>query len=199
MKIIDISQEIFTCAVYPDDRRPERLADLRMDRGDGYNLTSFQMCAHNGTHVDAPFHFLPEGGTAENIPLEKTVGPCYVTVQEAELDAEAAERILNAAAQANPLAAKRILIKGKGLVTEAAARVFAAAKLDLIGVEGLSVGPEEAPKAVHQVLLREEVVLLEGLRLDDAEERVYFLSAAPLNLSGSDGAPCRAILIDHLI
>ena len=50
--------------------------------------------------------------------------------------------------------------------------------------------------AVHQVLLGAGVVLLEGVRLAEVPEGVYFLNAAPLNLSGADGSPCRAILMD---
>ena len=77
-----------------------------------------------------------------------------------------------------------------------AAEVFANAKILLLGVESQSVGPENAPMAVHKMLLSAEVALLEGIRLADVAEGVYFLSAAPLNLSGADGSPCRAILID---
>ena len=40
------------------------------------------------------------------------------------------------------------------------------------------------------------VILLEGIRLAAVSEGVYFLNAAPLNLSGADGSPCRAVLID---
>ena len=76
MKIYDISQEVFSCAVYPGDPKPER--QVLSSTGDGalYNLTALSMCAHNGTHVDAPFHFLPEGKTVEqmceifSMPLE---------------------------------------------------------------------------------------------------------------------------------
>ena len=50
--------------------------------------------------------------------------------------------------------------------------------------------------AVHVVLLKSSVVLLEGIRLDDVEEGIYLLNAAPLNLSGADGSPCRALLIE---
>ena len=48
---------------------------------------------------------------------------------------------------------------------------------------------------VHLILLGAEVVLLEGIVLKEVEEGKYFLSAAPLNLGGSDGSPCRAVLI----
>ena len=49
--------------------------------------------------------------------------------------------------------------------------------------------------AVHQILLSANVILLEGICLAKVPEGVYFLSAAPLNLSGADGSPCRAVLI----
>ncbi len=192
MKIYDISQEIFGCEVYPGDEIPSKREDLRMSRGDLYNLTSFSMCAHNGTHIDAPFHFMEDGDTVEQIPLEKLVGDCYVSQQNEDIDAEKARQILTCAK-----GIKRILIKGAGIVTLSAAQVFAKAGIDLIGVEGLSVGPVDAPMAVHKVLLGSKVVLLEGIRLGDVAEDVYFLNAAPICLSGSDGAPCRAILIEQ--
>ena len=74
--------------------------------------------------------------------------------------------------------------------------MFAKAKIDLIGNESQTVGPEDAPMQVHLTLLGAEVVLLEGIRLGGVPDGVYLLSAAPISLGGSDGAPCRAILID---
>ena len=81
------------------------------------------------------------------------------------------------------------------MVTAEAARVFAASSLRLIGVESQTVGPEEAPMEVHLILLGAEKVLLEGLRLMRVPDGRYFLSALPLNLGDSDGAPCRAVLM----
>ncbi|MBQ6855584.1 MAG: cyclase, partial [Lachnospiraceae bacterium] len=65
-----------------------------------------------------------------------------------------------------------------------------------IGNESQTVGPEDAPMEVHQVLLGAGVILLEGIRLESVTEGVYLLNAAPLNLGGADGAPCRAILME---
>ena len=70
MKIHDISQEVFSCCVYPGDPAPERMVSDSMEKGDLYNLTAFSMCAHNGTHIDAPFHFLKDGKTIDAINLE---------------------------------------------------------------------------------------------------------------------------------
>ena len=71
----------------------------------------------------------------------------------------------------------------------------AASGILLLGNESQTVGPQDAPMAVHLALLSREVVLLEGIRLADVDEGVYLLNAAPINLSDTDGAPCRALLI----
>ena len=195
MKIYDISQELFSCIVFPGDPAPTREVLSSMEEGALYNLTSLSLCAHNGTHVDAPYHFIKDGKTVEQLSLTKTVGWAYVTHESGILIAEDAERILAKAKNSNPESAKRILIGGKATVSEEAASVFAKAEIDLIGNESQTVGPEDAPMQVHLTLLGAEVVLLEGIRLDGVPEGVYLLSAAPISLAGSDGAPCRAILI----
>lgn len=196
MKIYDISQEVFSCEVFPGDEPPQKEEVMRMSEGALYNLTSLHMCAHNGTHVDAPFHFIADGATIEEIPLDKMIGPAFVAVADGEVTESVAKEILKKANSADKEAARKLLIKGRGVVSAEAAEVFAQAGVDLIGVELQSVGPVDAPMAVHKVLLGAEVVLLEGIRLGEVEEGVYFLNAAPLSLGGSDGAPCRAVLLD---
>ena len=191
MKIYDISQEVFSCAVYPGDPVPEKQIICSTASGDLYNLSSFAMCAHNGTHIDAPFHLLHNGKTVEQMPLDTFVGDCYVARHAGDVTAEDANRIL---AKAN--GAERILIAGKVTVTAEAAEVFAESGIKLIGNEGQTIGPEDTPMQVHLILLRRGIALLEGIVLDGVPEGRYFLSAAPLNLGGCDGAPCRAYLIE---
>lgn len=196
MKIYDISQEVFSCEVFPGDEPPQKEEVMRMSEGALYNLTSLHMCAHNGTHVDAPFHFIADGATIEEIPLDKMIGPAFVAAADGEVTESVAKEILKKANSADKEAVRKLLIKGRGVVSAEAAEVFAQAGVDLIGVELQSVGPVDAPMAVHKVLLGAEVVLLEGIRLGEVEEGVYFLNAAPISLGGSDGAPCRAVLLD---
>ena len=190
MKIYDISQEVFSCAVYPGDPKPERQELYSIAKGDLYNLTAFSMCAHNGTHVDAPFHFLGDGKRVDQMGLEPFVGDCFVIRHHGDVTANDAHAILGKSG-----GAQRILIAGPVTVTEEAAEVFASSDIRLLGNEGQSVGPEDAPMAVHKILLSREIALLEGVVLRDVPEGQYFLSAAPLNLAGADGAPCRAYLI----
>ena len=191
MKIYDISQEVFSCAVYPGDPRPEKQTVYSTGAGDLYNLTSFAMCAHNGTHVDAPFHFLKEGKTVDQMDLTIFVGDCYVAHCQGEITPADAREILEKAC-----GVQRILLAGCATVTAEAAEVFAAAQIRLLGNEGQTVGPENAPMQVHKILLSRNIALLEGIVLTGIPEGRYFLSAAPLNLAGSDGSPCRAYLVD---
>ena len=195
MKIYDISQEVFGCEVYPGDPVPEKKVLKSMQNGEVYNLTAFSMCAHNGTHVDAPFHFIENGKTIDGISLEAFVGMAYVAEHCGVVTCLDAEKIIQKAKKQNPEAAKRILIKGDVEISLEAAKVFASSGILLLGNEPQAIGPQNAPMAVHLVLLGADVILLEGIRLRDVSEGVYLLNAAPLNLPGADGSPCRALLI----
>ena len=197
MKIYDISQKVFGCEVYPGDPAPEKKVLKSMQNGEVYNLTAFSMCAHNGTHIDAPFHFIRDGKTVDELCLEAFVGMAYVAEHHGIVSGNDAIEIIEKANVLNPEAAKRILIKGPAVVSLEAAKEFASRGVLLLGNESQTVGPEDAPMAVHQVLLGSNVILLEGIRLAEVSEGIYFLNAAPLNLLGADGSPCRAILIDN--
>ena len=195
MKIYDISQEVFGCQVYPGDPTPKKRVISSMEKVDLYNLTAFSMCAHNGTHIDAPLHFIKDGKTVDSVSLDTFIGMAYVAEYNGIVSADDATEILEKAKKQNSEVAKRILIKGDAEVSAEAAKVFAESNILLLGNESQTVGPENAPMEVHLILLGAGAVLLEGIRLAEVSEGVYFLNAAPLNLSGADGSPCRAILI----
>lgn len=196
MKVYDISQEILSCSVYPGDPVPQRTVLQDMNDGELYNLSKIDLCVHNGTHIDAPAHFLRDGKTVENIALDSFVGMAYVAHHDGIVSAEDAAAIMGKARSASSESARRILIKGSAVVSIEAAEVFARSAVLLVGNESQSVGPEDAPMAVHKALLSKDIVLLEGVRLSEVPEGVYLLSAAPLNIAGAEGSPCRAVLID---
>lgn len=190
MKIYDITQELFSCNVYPGDMSPTYERVQRISQGDGYNLTTLQMNAHNGTHVDAPYHFFESGKTVDQLDLYKLVGEATIVNYEGDLDRDTVIKIMTTAK-------KRILFKGNTIVTLEAAKELVKQGIVLVGVESQTVGLEDAPKEVHLELLGAEVILLEGVVLSQVPEGDYLLNAVPLNLGGADGAPCRAILISE--
>ena len=194
MKIIDISQEVLSCNVYPGDPVPVAEKLKTMAAGECYNLSALSLCAHNGTHIDAPSHFIRDGKNIDEIALDSVVGYCYVAEHNGDVTESDARTILERAQKIG--AGERILIKGNATVTEESAQIFADVKIKLLGNEGQTVGPHDAPMRVHQILLGAEVVLLEGIVLKNASQGKYFLNSAPLNINGFEGAPCRAYLVE---
>ena len=188
MKLYDITRELFSTEVYPGDPVPEYERLLEVRKGDACNLTYLKMCAHNGTHMDAPRHFLDEGKSIDELPLEQVMGRCSVVEFDGILDGKQAERMIAGKE-------KKVLWKGSVVFTEAAAEVFAEAGMELTGVESQTVGPSDAPAGVHKILLGAGMAILEGLNLEAVKCGDYFLCAQPLKLGGCDGAPCRAVLI----
>ncbi len=192
--LYDITQPLFTADIYPGDPKPEKRMLMCIADGDVCNLTALSLCAHNGTHVDAPLHFLADGKGIGDLALSKFIGPAYVGTIDGDVTAADAAELLQKAKDAYPDAQRRILIRGDATVSLEAAAVFADAGVDLLGNESQTVGPFNAPAAVHLLLLKAEVVLLEGVRLSAVPDGAYLLNCAPINLGDCDGAPCRATL-----
>ncbi len=195
MNLHDITQELFSAPVYPGDPKPNKEYFLNIDRGDICNLSILSMGSHTGTHMDAPRHFYAKGDDICQIPLTKCIGECKVIAPPAQV-----EKWMIGADDIKKLLAdgiKKLLIKGNIELTEEAAVEMAKSGLELVGVEGQTVGPEDAPAQVHYILLEAKVVILEGLRLGEIPTGNYILSASPLKMEGLDGSPVRAVLIEQ--
>lgn len=188
MKIFDISQELFTSDVYPGDKAPSFRRSFDINNGDMCTVTELEMNAHNGTHVDAPAHFIKNGDTIEKLPLDKLIGKCRVKTFDGEITEE---DIIALGGNVG-----KLLCRGNCVLSNDAAMILSERGIHLIGVESQSIAPVSAPAEIHKIVLGQAVVALEGLFLTDVPDGEYFLSAAPINLGGSDGSPCRAVLID---
>ncbi len=177
----DISQEMFSSVVYPGDPAPQKTTVKSMPAGDLYNLTYLSQCAHNGTHMDAPRHFIDGGGTIDMIPLSVCVGDAFVL--------DCPDGFSRADAARIPAGCFRLLLRG-GTTDEDGACAIVAAGIKLVGVEAQAVGNMH----VHRILLGAEIAVLEGIRLNNVPAGRCFLSAAPINFGGIEGAPVRAFV-----
>lgn len=192
LKIIDISADLFSAAVYPGDPAARLSWVQRMEDGADYNLSAFSLCSHNATHMDAPLHFLPGGADIGRVPLQKCIGPCTVCAAASFADAAWVEQNV-------PPGCKRLLIAfdaPRHFITESGARALCARGVELVGVNLLSVANGQATAPVHKILLDAGVVLLEGLVLFGVLPKDYWLCALPVRACGAEAAPCRAVLID---
>ena len=67
--------------------------------------------------------------------------------------------------------------------------------IKLVGIDYLSIeNYGSLDRATHHLLLRNNVVLLEGLDLSGVSPGDYELIALPLKLKGADGSPTRVVL-----
>lgn len=208
MIIYDITVTITpTLPVWPGDP-PVRLSQpSHLARGDVCTITRLDISAHTGTHLDAPAHFIPGGATVESLDLDALIGPALV-VDACGLGHLTAE-ILEALAI--PPGVQRLLLRTDNsaiwqrgetaFLTEFAAIERSGAHwlvqrgVRLVGIDYLSVAPFDDGVPTHEILLGAGVIAVEGLDLSAIEPGEYQLVCLPMKIGGSDGAPCRAVLI----
>jgi len=175
----------------------------RMSRGDDANATALTVSCHAGTHVDAPFHFLPEGAGIDAVPLERFVGPAlvhavdtdrYITAEHVKaIPLDGATRVLFKTRNSQLLKRREFEPNFVAFSVDAA-RALVGRGVQLVGLDYLSVAHADQQVQVHRAFLDHGVVLLEGVDLSEIAPGRYELMCFPLRLRGLDGAPCRAVL-----
>ncbi len=180
----------------------------RMERGDPLNLTFLSMSAHTGTHIDAPFHFLQNGGTIDTMPLSAMMGrarvvaiedPRSIGVEEiARHRVRRGERILlKTAMSARPRSmGDREFRKDFVYLTNDAARHLATQGIRTVGIDYLSVGGFERGNGeeTHRILLGAGIWIIEGLDLSRVPPGPCRLICLPIRIERGDGAPARAFV-----
>lgn len=190
MLMYDISREILSAPVYPGDPKPAVSRIGSIAAGDRCNLSSVSLCAHAGTHIDAPRHYDDEGEDIASMRISRFYGKCTVVTIDGILTGDDMEQLL-------PHCGRRLILhsSGKAFLSTSAARVIADSDLVLIGTDAMSIAPPFDEDMPHLELARAGIAVLEGLFLDGVEDGEYILSAFPLKLGGLEASPCRAILM----
>ncbi len=205
-KIIDVSMEVYTgMMVWPGDEGVELSRTQKMEEGAHANLSRIACGVHTGTHVDAPFHFIPGGKTIEQLPLETLAGPAWVAAF-AEAGRIGADELQSAGI---PAGTERLLLKTRNSKTIRQETVFRAdyagltesgaewvldRGIRLVGNDYLSVACRDQTGPVHTLLLGAGVVFVEGLALEEVPSGACRFYCLPIKLRGSDGAPARAMV-----
>jgi len=208
LKIYDVTLTITPeLPVWPGDPQVDLHRVSKMEAGDICNISHLTLGVHTGTHVDAPYHFLPGGGRVDGLPLDALIGPALVmevpetcsAIGAAELQAAGlpgrVERVLLKSRNSALWAREKEFYQDFVAILPDAAEVLVAAGVRLVGMDYLSVAPFNNAVRTHEILLGAGVVLLEGLNLASVPAGLYDLYCLPLKLGGADGAPARTVLI----
>lgn len=209
MKIIDLTLPLDNAT------RGVNITPFKRLESDGWNATTLSLYSHSGTHMDAPFHFLPEGDTIDRQDLNATVGPALVVNV-----APARPRQLLGVDDLSAVADRirpgvRLLLRtdwhkqygnpeyrdGLPRISRELAEWLVQNGVSLIGVEPPSVADVNNMQEltdVHRTLLGGGVVIVEGLaHLDQISQPIVQFIALPLKVIGGDGTPVRAIAIEE--
>jgi len=208
-RIFDISLPIYAGMVaYPGDVGVVITPHRRICRGDPANLSELHFGSHTGTHVDAPRHFIDGQESVDCLSLDKLVGKARV-LDLSRVKQQITSKDLE---QAGLAGSSRVLLKTRNsalwagsefdtryvYLSNEAADFLVESRCKLVGIDYLSIErfhPDHFH--VHQTLLGASVVVLEGIDLSSVAPGDYELVCLPLKIKDGDGAPARAILIDH--
>ncbi len=204
VKLFDISLSLSPQTVHWVTGTPLQLIERkRMSRGDANNSSSIHTSVHAGTHVDAPFHFVPGGITIEALPLDLFIGPARVCELEpgSHITAEDLNKLAICGEERVLFKTRNSQLLHKGVYDPSfaafsvdGAKALVDAGVRLVGLDYLSAAHADEQVPVHRAFLDYGVVLLEGVDLSQVPPGRYELICPPVKLAGSDGAPCRAIL-----
>ena len=210
IRLVDLSFDIYDQAPTfgPDPKTSVTpyltLADLK------YNMTQLVMSVHLGTHLDAPYHFYDDGRTVDNLDIRRGFGPAWVLdfshkgfkeeITLADLEPHAAKvgpgsRLIFRTGWDKQFPEPRYF-SDQPFLGAAACQWLAEQGVAAIALDMPTVHPADYV-TVHHLLLRPEVLIIEGLaRLEQLRGGRVILCALPLRIRGRDGSPCRAVAID---
>jgi arylformamidase len=194
--------------VYPGDPPFSLEPTHEIGKGAPYNLGRLSLGTQTGTHVDAPYHFLADGATVDQLPLEILLGKARVIelmgrdrVDRSDLEQLNLRddlRVLFKTRMAGQMRHSQF-VEDHVYLTEDAATYLVQAGIKLVGIDYLSFekpGSLEFP--AHHALLSAGVVVVEGLDLSEVDAGEYDLVCLPLRILGADGAPARVLLRSRL-
>jgi len=208
----DISVPLKQGMVYfPTDPVPPKIYRMT-DRnlGSPVMMSMLEIISHTGTHVDSPLHFIPDGSTISDMPLDATIGPCRVIEIKDKESIKAAELKTK-----NIKKGDRVLFKTRNSTSSPPA--YAAAKFSddycyldddgsdylkevgvkLVGIDFITIGSYKRPENImktHTTLLGAGIYVLEDCALADVPPGEYELLFLPLLMYNGDAGPGRAIL-----
>lgn len=211
MKIHDVSLTIRPgMVVWPGDPAVDIFRQDKIEEGANANVSFMGIGVHTGTHVDAPYHFLQDGKTVDTLPLDVLVGKVLVVELDDTVN-EINHEVVEPLRHRHGI--ERILFKTRNSrywletgnefhedfigISADGAQSLVEIGTRLVGIDYLSIAPFRKSRPTHEILLRANMVVIEGLNLSGILPGEYSLYCLPLKLLNSDGAPARVILVEE--
>lgn len=218
MKIVDLSLDIHPgMMTYPTHWHPKvDFTPMGSVPVEGRATTKITLGTHTGTHMDAPAHFIANGSTIDQVPLELFIGEAVLInlTGIGRKNVEVAD--IRGPLERSPNI-KRVVLRhdwskkfgtseyyaSYPYLSRDAARYLADHGVRLIAMDTPSPdnpkdgrqSAEDSP--VHKIFLSAGIILVEYLtNLDQLSGEVVDLYVLPLKLKGVDGSPVRCLAVE---
>lgn len=199
MVLIDISLEI--AEDMPSGGDKPRIYQKKTIEATGFATSWICLSSHTGTHVDAQSHCIPGGDSVSSILLSKLIGECIVVdctrrkkaIQPEDIDKWNVKIVLFKTRNSN-LWKKKEFDKNYVYVSEKACEKIAKCGYTTVGIDYTGIGDYTNPKPAHDILLKNNIVIFEGLDLSRVSPGKYRFMGLPLKIKNCDAAPARAVL-----
>lgn len=213
MRIIDLTFEIEqgmpTCGMpWHEQVEVRHLGELELV---GRNTHAVTFGSHTGTHMDAPYHFIENGATIDQLDVANLCGK--ITVADF-WDVPAGYEVSKSDVEKLNISEKMLFVfgwyrkwkteeyyKNFPYFSEEAIEYMLARGLQFLAMDtpspdnGNAIGQkDDSPN--HKKLLKNGVVIVEYLNntKEVLRDCGYEITALPLKIAGSDGSPCRVIV-----
>jgi arylformamidase len=184
-------------------QKPEKMPQFQvqnnLDRGGSYE-TTLSINLHTGTHIDFPLHMQTNGQTSTGF------NPARLITEVRVIDCGDTVMIDDTfLAKQNIGVGSFILLKTKSsfsqtflfdfpYLNERGAKYCTTLKLLGVGIDALGIERDQPAHQTHHELMNHNIIILEGLRLQEVPEGIYDMIALPISIPGMDALPVRAIL-----
>lgn len=212
---IDLSSMVdLTLPLYSDmpasfREKPLRIESRCTHARDGFAASTIIIGSHTGTHVDAPYHFLPQGPGVDGIPLPSLVLPGYVLDLRGTPKAISREILVGGLQRLHAISTHSAVVLWTGwdkylgdacmnqhpYLTDEAAFFLAEAQVGLVAIDATGVDDSLASEfPAHHILLSSSIPIVENLcSLDRLGEGEFLFAFLPLPVRNGDAAPVRAV------
>lgn len=202
--IYDISMTIHSnMQVYKNktEKRPVFKQSASFEENGVYE-TDLSLNMHTGTHIDFPLHTIVDGKTSNVDYLDKLIGKAKVfNLDQIDYAIDKSDLI-----SLNIKENDFLLFRTKNsfddtfnpnfvFLNQSAAQYLVEKKVRGVGIDSLGIERAQPNHPTHDLLLGNDIIILEGLRLKDILEDEYDFYCLPLKINNVEALLARAILI----
>ncbi len=190
--------------VFPGDPEYKSENVCSLDKGSQYQLCHMHFGNHMGTHIDFPSHVIKDGKTSSDFHVEDLIGSGLI-IEVPDIEKSITKIFVEKQPilsndfvffkTSNSKLSKQDKFNDKYVYIEPeAAEELLNKGVKIVGIDYISVDRYEAENLpIHKSLLSNNVLIVEGLELNNVPVGRCKIYIMPINIKEMDGLPARVI------